>query len=91
METLFTQQNIEATGQQNAEALVPPTTPSKPAKQRRGFAMLDATRRQEIARKGGKLAHALGRAHQFTHDEARIAGRKGGLARRQTATDSVAS
>lgn len=76
METLITQDNIE----------------TKPAKQRRGFAMLDASRRQEIARKGGKLAHALGRAHKFTRDEAKLAGRKGGLARRvQPANETLAS
>jgi general stress protein YciG len=34
----------------------------------------------EIARKGGKAAHAAGTAHEFTGDEAREAGRKGGLA-----------
>lgn len=51
-------------------------------KQRRGFAVMEASLRQEIARKGGKAAHALGRAHEFTRDEARIAGQKGGLAKR---------
>jgi general stress protein YciG len=34
----------------------------------------------EIARKGGKAAHAAGTAHEFSSDEARAAGRKGGLA-----------
>ena len=34
----------------------------------------------EIARKGGKAAHAKGTAHRFTPEEAAIAGRKGGLA-----------
>ena len=34
----------------------------------------------EIARKGGKAAHAAGTAHEFTSDEARNAGRKGGMA-----------
>jgi general stress protein YciG len=33
----------------------------------------------EIARKGGRAAHSAGSAHQFTSDEARVAGRKGGL------------
>lgn len=36
--------------------------------------------RREIARKGGKAAHAKGTAHQFTPEEAREAGRKGGQA-----------
>ena len=44
----------------------------------RGFAALDETRRKEIARMGGRAAHQSGNAHQFTSDEAREAGRKGG-------------
>ena len=34
----------------------------------------------DLARKGGKAAHSAGTAHEFTSDEAREAGRKGGLA-----------
>jgi general stress protein YciG len=34
----------------------------------------------ELARKGGKAAHLLGAAHEFSSAEAREAGRKGGLA-----------
>jgi len=34
----------------------------------------------EISRKGGKAAHSAGTAHEFTSDEARDAGRKGGRA-----------
>lgn len=45
---------------------------------RRGFALMDPDRQREIARKGGKAAHEKGTAHQFTSDEAREAGRKGG-------------
>jgi general stress protein YciG len=45
---------------------------------RRGFASMDSERQREIAAKGGKAAHAYGRAHEFTADEARAAGRKGG-------------
>ena len=44
----------------------------------RGFAAMDLSRQREIASKGGKAAHAQGRAHEFTADEARAAGRKGG-------------
>ena len=44
----------------------------------RGFASMDADKQREIASKGGKAAHKLGTAHQFTPDEARVAGRKGG-------------
>ena len=44
----------------------------------RGFASMDRDRQREIARKGGKAAHEKGTAHEFTADEARAAGRKGG-------------
>jgi general stress protein YciG len=47
-------------------------------KEGRGFASMAAERQREIARKGGKAAHAQGRAHEFTADEARAAGRLGG-------------
>jgi general stress protein YciG len=39
---------------------------------------MDRSKQKEIASKGGKAAHAQGRAHEFTPDEARTAGRKGG-------------
>jgi general stress protein YciG len=47
-------------------------------KSNRGFASMDRGKQKEIASKGGKAAHAQGRAHEFTPDEARTAGRKGG-------------
>jgi general stress protein YciG len=50
------------------------------AKSNRGFASMDTGKQREIASKGGKAAHAQGRAHEFTPDEARVAGRKGGEA-----------
>jgi general stress protein YciG len=46
----------------------------------RGFALLDRTRRRQIASKGGKTAHARGVAHEWSSEQARAAGRKGGLA-----------
>jgi general stress protein YciG len=46
----------------------------------RGFAAMDRRLVTEIARKGGKAAHTAGTAHEFTTDEAREAGRKGGRA-----------
>ena len=51
-----------------------------PKKSNRGFASMDREKQKEIASKGGKAAHAQGRAHEFTADEARTAGRKGGEA-----------
>lgn len=47
-------------------------------KQRRGFALMDRKLVSEISRKGRKAAHVLGKAHEFTAEEAREAGRKGG-------------
>ena len=47
-------------------------------KSNRGFASMDPGKQREIASKGGKAAHAQGRAHEFNPDEARSAGRKGG-------------
>ena len=55
-----------------------PTPPKK--KSRRGFASMSLEKRRAIASMGGKAGHALGRAHQFTHEEAVAAGRKGGKA-----------
>lgn len=47
-------------------------------KSRRGFASMDPARQREIASKGGRAAHAKGTAHEWSSDEARVAGRKGG-------------
>jgi general stress protein YciG len=47
-------------------------------KERRGFASMSAEKQREIARKGGRAAHEKGAAHEWTVDEARLAGRKGG-------------
>ena len=51
---------------------------TQPRTKNRGFASMDAHRQREIARKGGRAAHEKGKAHEFTPDEARAAGRKGG-------------
>lgn len=47
---------------------------------KRGFAAMDQKKQREIARKGGKAAHEQGKAHEWTSEEAREAGRKGGSA-----------
>jgi len=52
-----------------------PTTERK-----RGFAILPQERLREIARQGGRISHARGAAHEFSREEARAAGRKGGRA-----------
>jgi uncharacterized protein len=56
------------------------TDESSSPKARRGFARMDRDKVREIARLGGKAAHECGTAHEFTSEEARAAGRKGGLA-----------
>ena len=50
------------------------------AKEDRGFASMDRSKQRDIASKGGKAAHQKGTAHEWTSDEAREAGRKGGMA-----------
>lgn len=47
-------------------------------KERRGFASMSPEKQREIASKGGRAAHQKGTAHEWTSDEARNAGRKGG-------------
>lgn len=47
-------------------------------KRKRGFAAMDEDLQRQIASKGGKAAHEKGTAHEFTPEEARQAGHKGG-------------
>ena len=54
---------------------------SEHVRSRRGFAAMSPEKQREIASKGGRVAHEKGAAHQWTADEAREAGRKGGSAR----------
>ena len=49
-----------------------------PGTSNRGFASMDEGKQREIASKGGRAAHLKGTAHEFSSDEARAAGRKGG-------------
>jgi general stress protein YciG len=46
----------------------------------RGFASMNPAAQREIASKGGKAAHQQGVAHEWTSEQAREAGRKGGQA-----------
>jgi general stress protein YciG len=62
------------------------------AKEDRGFASMDRSKQREIASKGGKAAHQKGTAHEWTSEEAREAGRKGGMAshkRKQESPDGT--
>ena len=51
---------------------------AKERKERRGFASMSPEKQREIASKGGRAAHQKGTAHEWTSEEARSAGRKGG-------------
>lgn len=44
---------------------------------------MDLERLRRIASKGGKQAHETGKAHEWTKEEAKLAGRKGGAAHRR--------
>jgi general stress protein YciG len=82
MNSVFDPTNSSPTSQPSeepkpeAEVVVVNPKPRRP----RGFAAMDRSKVSEIASKGGKAAHAAGTAHQFTSDEARSAGKKGGVA-----------
>jgi transcriptional regulator with XRE-family HTH domain len=56
---------------EHAEKTAPPRLP-------RGFSKMDKNKQHKIAQAAGRMAHKLGRAHEFTSAEARAAGRKGG-------------
>jgi uncharacterized protein len=56
----------------------------------RGFASMDRTKQREIASKGGKAAHVKGTAHEWSSEEAREAGRKGGMASHRTHQQRIA-
>jgi general stress protein YciG len=43
---------------------------------KRGFAAMDADKKREVARKGGRAAQAKGTAHRFSSEEARHAARR---------------
>ena len=65
-------------------------------KERRGFAAMSPEKQREIASKGGRAAHQKGTAHEWTSEEARTAGRKGGQVSRggrgrlpETLTDTM--
>jgi general stress protein YciG len=60
-------------------------------KSNRGFASMDPQRQREIASEGGRAAHEKGTAHEFTSEEAREAGRKGGQARSANRRNAMAS
>lgn len=50
---------------------------------KRGLASMSIEKRKKIASMGGMSAHAQGKAHEFTSEEARAAGRRGGLSKKK--------
>ena len=65
---------VRAHSEQNREAVV--NTGER--KERRGFASMSPEKQREIASKGGRASHEKGTAHEWSAEEARSAGRKGG-------------
>lgn len=55
------------------EGTMPPTL-----KARRGFSAMSKEKQRAIAAAGGRAAHAKGVGHEWTSEQAREAGRKGG-------------
>jgi general stress protein YciG len=60
--------------------LTQPIAPDSKPRSRRGFAGMDPALVRKLASKGGRAAHEQGTAHEFTSDEAKTAGRLGGIA-----------
>ena len=52
---------------------------------------MDRGKQKEIASKGGKAAHEKGTAHEWTSEEAREAGRKGGMASHRRKQEQAAA
>lgn len=73
MEIIMTDQDKPASSDQGSPS-------DRAPRSSRGFASMNPERQRQIASEGGKAAHARGKAHKFTSEEAREAGRKGGQA-----------
>jgi len=76
------QESVDMHAEEHPSA--PPPSSKKGRSDARGFAAMDAEKQRQIASKGGKAAHEKGTAHEFSRDEARVAGRKGGVVVSQT-------
>jgi len=74
----------------DVQSPLPLAPAAEPIKKKRGFAVMDRAKVQEFGRRGGVSAHVLGKAHEFSSDEARAAGRKGGMAANAGRRSSVA-
>ena len=75
----------------NPNSQIPQTPQASKGTSNRGFASMDPQRQRQIASEGGKAAHEKGTAHEFTSEEARAAGRKGGQARSEKRSANLAN
>jgi len=80
--TLSGSSGTMSSGTRNDSGIESRNTGTVTRKTPRGFAAMDPQAQRAIAAKGGRAAHQKGTAHEFTSEEARIAGRKGGEASR---------
>ena len=71
---------MDSTNSHTTTTLIPQAAEAPKPKARRGFAAIDPEKVKAIAQKGGVAVHAKGTAHRFSKDQAREAGRKGGMA-----------
>ena len=77
----FEQSNQETTNSRMPETSRTSNDSSKSERKgtaNRGFAAMDPEKQKRIASEGGRAAHRQGVAHEWSRDEAREAGRKGG-------------
>lgn len=70
------QNQMERSGQESPESNREEANGRKTSN--RGFAAMDPEKQRRIASEGGRAAHRQGVAHEWSRDEAREAGRKGG-------------
>lgn len=85
----MSQENEVKTEAVETEAKTEEKAPEAPPRKRRGFAAMDPRLVSELASRGGKAAQRAGTAHRFSSEEARVAGRKGGIATGQKRRQSV--
>jgi hypothetical protein len=64
------------------------TNPTDTTPRKRGFALLDPEKMKQVAALGGRTAHAAGRAHQFSREEARAAARRSVEVRNRRASET---
>lgn len=74
--SLRSQQGPEISGDHNENDR--DKTSERKATSNRGFAAMDREKQRRIASEGGRAAHRQGVAHEWSKDEAKEAGRKGG-------------